>query len=344
MPDEVTDPNAGPTEINPNPQDVGDLTDAQMDEILAGTGPEFHGEEEITVGEEDPDGEDEDAAEGEDAEEGEPEADEDDEADADNDDAADDSDGDDGDDDAEESEGDGLDPAVREQIEGVLQRVEIMEAERERLTAELEREKLLRDRNAGKLGALMQQIKAGDGDAAGETDDSDDGDAERRPSRDPEVESELQEIRSGRVQTAIANVSQEFLEENNAFFQTLQREAGDEAAKQFTADLVTSIKTTQDALGDDIFAMNPKLAAKVARTVIRSAFADTKLNLMREFQNRAAEASEESRRNIRARKKGSAGARTNKHAAANQISNKSLSDMSDAELEKALANASFDDE
>lgn len=342
MPDEVLDPAAGPTEINPNPQDVGDLTDAQMDAILAETGDEFDGEETITVGEEDSD--DDDSDEGEDKDEDGTDEGEDGEGEEEDADADPDPEADDPEDEEEEDASEGLDASTRDQIESVLQRVEIMEAERERLTAELEREKLLRDRNAGKLGSLMQKIKAGDSDATGDEDTSEDGDEERRPSRDPEVETELQEIRAGRVQNAITSVSQEFLEENNAFFQALQREAGDEAAQQFTTDLVGAIKTTQDSLGEDIFAMNPKLAAKVARTVIRSAFADTKLSLMKQFQEKASEASEKSRREIRARKKGSAGARTNKRAAANQIKNKSLSDMSDAELEKALANASFDED
>lgn len=236
---------------------------------------------------------------------------------------------------------------VQTQMEAVLQRLEIMEAERERLTSELERERLLRDRNAGKLGALMQQLdRRQDQKASGDDEDEglEDDATERRPSKakDPRDE-ELREIRAERVQTAISGVSQEFLEENQAFFSTLQKEAGDKAAQKFHTDLVAKIRSTQDQLGEDIFSMNPKLAAKVARTVIRSAFADVKLDLMREYQKRAAEKSEESRRTVRARKKGAAGVRSVKRAAAKAPKTKSLSQMSEAELDAVLAESSFDD-
>lgn len=246
----------------------------------------------------------------------------------------------------EESEEDSnLDPAVRSQIEGVLQRLEVMEAERERLNAELERERLLRDRNAGKLGALMQKLEqTRDREAADDLDDEDSADDAKRQSRseDPRDE-ELREIRTERVQRAINDTSAEFLQDNASFFNALLKEAGEEAAGKFQADLVAKIKSHQESLGEDIFSMSPKIAAKVAKTVIQSAFADVKLELMREYQRRAAEKSEASRKNIRARKKGAAGVRSNKRAAAGKARTKSLSDMSDSELEAALAEASFDE-
>ena len=69
---------------------------------------------------------------------------------------------------------------------------------------------------------------------------------------------------------------------------------------------------------------------------------DVKLELIQDFQKGATEQAEKSRREIRARKKGAAGVRSNKRAAVTRTQTKSLSQMSDAELEKALANASFD--
>jgi hypothetical protein len=243
-------------------------------------------------------------------------------------------------------EDDGMSATTRAQIEEVLQRVEIMEAERERMQAELEREKLLRDRNAGKLGSLMQQLKRSQGDDTADPDDTDEPDEDDAPRRaksnDPR-EDELQEIRHERVERAINGSAAEFLQNNDEFFKTLEVEAGSEAAQKFTDDLKVKIREHQDQLGEDIFTMSPKLAKKVARTVMNSAFADLKLDLMREYQKRAAEASEKSRRNIRDRKKGAAGVRSNKRSAVETPTTKPLSKMSDDELEAELAKASFDD-
>ena len=65
------------------------------------------------------------------------------------------------DEDAEEAAEEDSEPAEDPAMEAILQRLEVMETERDALKARLERAELLRDRNAGKLGSLMQQMNKG---------------------------------------------------------------------------------------------------------------------------------------------------------------------------------------
>ena len=88
--------------------------------------------------------------------------------------------------------------------------------------------------------------------------------------------------------------------------------------------------------------MNPKTAGKLSKSLIKSAFADMKLELIRDFQKKAVEQSEDSRRKIRARKKGAAGVRSNKRPAASNTKNKSVVEASDAELDAAIKVLDFD--
>jgi len=71
-----------------------------------------------------------------------------------------------------------------ETIDSLSARLELMEAERDAMTAAMERERLLSDRNAGKLGALMQKIEAGQNRKAADGDEfEDDGSLTRRPAK-----------------------------------------------------------------------------------------------------------------------------------------------------------------
>jgi hypothetical protein len=326
--------------------DLSDLSDDQLDSALNGapvdeagdlTGDLTFGSEEEAE-EKDAESEDEAPAdEGDaDAESGDPDA----EGDAEEekaDDAESDEAEEDGDDDA-------LPASTRAAMEQVLQRLELMEAERDKISAQLEREMLLRDRNAGRLGALMQKLDAKKS-ATRETGDDFDSESEqeaepeRQTSKKSEAAEALDEIRQEKVSRAVTNAATEFYTENQTFFSGLEEQLGQEAAAKFQQDLVERIQAHQKDVGEDLYSMSPKMAAKVSQTLIRSAFADMKLSLLREAQQAASASSEESRRQVRGRKKGASGVRSQKRAAAPSTKTKSLSEMSDAELDAALKQA-----
>jgi hypothetical protein len=323
-------------EVNENPESIDDLSDEQLDALLEGVedGEEdgsLNLEQELEVGaEEEADGDDDDA---------------------DTDDSADDEPAEEEEEASEEEESDSEDEneeeaqPINEQMEGVMRRLEIMEADRDRVAAELDRERILRDRNAGKLGALMQQLeKTRDTPRADGSDEFGDDDGTSRQSsstdRSPGEEA-LAEIRQGKVEGAIDRAAHGFYSENEVFFNALEREVGPEANAKFQADLVAKVRQHQADIGDEFAGMSPKMAGKMSVSLLRSAFADMKLELLRDFQGKASEQAEESRRKIRARKKGAAGTRSNKAAAVRTSKAKSLSKMSDAELDAALEGADF---
>ena len=79
------------------------------------------------------------------------------------------------------------------------------------------------------------------------------------------------------------------------------------------------------------------MAGKMAGTLMRSAYMDLRVELMRDLQKQASAKSEESRRKVRARKKGAAGVRSKATRKAQSTKTKSLSEMSDAELDAQLS-------
>ena len=336
MPDEPTE-----QEVNPNPESEVDLTEDQLDGLLEKT---REGESEGSLdldqdleveGEEASDDSDEDVDEDEDEKKD----------DEDEDEAEEDGEEEDGEkDDEDDDEDSSLPPGVRVQIRKVLGRLEILEAEKDQISTELERERLLRDQNAGRLGSLMQQLKASqDRQASGEPDETDtDDDAQRQSKVPTSGDQALEEIRTEKVERAINGSANEFYSENQAFFEALEKEVGEDANKQFQVDLVAKVRDHQKSLGEDLFTMNPKTAGKLSKSLIKSAFADMKLELIRDFQKKAVEQSEDSRRKIRARKKGAAGVRSNKRPAASNTKNKSVVEASDAELDAAIKVLDFD--
>ena len=268
------------------------------------------------------------------------------------DDEGDDEDGEDKDDDAEESEegdpaeGDEADAdnegAAEEEdddsetIDSLSARLELMEAENDAMTAALERERLLSDRNAGKLGALMQKIDAGQNRKAPAGDDEfeDDGQPAKATDKDTAGDKALNEIRTEKVERAINHAAQDFYRENIEFFTELEKAAGTDANQEFQADLIRRVAEANAELGDDIKQMSPKMASKVAKAVIRGAFADKRVELLRDFNKQAAKAEKKSTEGVRARKKGAAGARTKKTAKTRGSTKpKALSQMTDAELD-----------
>jgi hypothetical protein len=325
-------------------ENLADLTDEQLDSALEGVEPGTE-EEGINL--------DQELKIGDDADDEEDEAkDKDEDADEDADDASDDESDEAEEEEEEEEEQDDHDeddeiPAgLRSKLEGVLERVEMLEAERDKLSADLERERLLRDRNAGKLGALMQQLKASsDSDAGDDADDLGDDDSESRSKPEKAGEKALAEIRAEKVNRAINEASGDFYTQNQEFFATLHKELGEEAAGKFQADLVAKVREHQSSMGEDLYGMSAKTAQKVATSLITSAFADLKMQTIRDLRKQATEADLEDKKKIRARKKNAAGTRSKKSGkgAVSKTKTKSLSQMSDAELDAALAEVSFED-
>lgn len=244
---------------------------------------------------------------------------------------------------AEEEEEDdefaGLPEAARANMQRVLERMEEIETRNERLQADLDRATLLRDRNAGKAGALKQRLEAGDQKADPDEFDDDDEAKEKTSSKNSEVSEAIAEIRAEKVERAIGSASRDFYETNLEFFKALETQVSPEANQEFQANLVAKVREAQAELGEDLLTMSPKMAAKVSDTLLRSAFADMKLNLIQDLKKATAQESDESRSQVRARKKGAAGTRSNKRPAAKAATSKSVQQMTDKELDAALAAA-----
>jgi hypothetical protein len=312
------------------------MTDEEMDAALAGVEPNEQDElaGEMEIGEADP----ESAAEGDPADDEAEETDESEEApeegpgDQEKVDAEDSEDDEEGEDDPED------DSAV--DLRKVLSRLEVLELERESLAAQLERERMLRDRNAGKLGSLMQQLeKTRDGSAAdgdSEFHEPADPDEDRPTSKNSELDSALSEIRQEKSQRAITGAVQDFYTENIEFFDSLEASAGPEAVQEFQTTLLGRLQEQQKEFGEDLANMSPKMAGKMAGTLMKSAYMDLRAELMRDLQKKASAQSEQSRRTVRARKKGAAGVRSKAARKAQTTKPKSLSQMSDDELDAQL--------
>jgi len=178
-----------------------------------------------------------------------------------------------------------------ETIDSLSARLELMEAERDAMTAAMERERLLSDRNAGKLGALMQKIEAGQNRKAADGDEfEDDGQSDKTTGKDRDTAGEkaLSEIRTEKVERAINHAAQDFYRDNVEFFEALEKHGGADVNQEFQADLIKRVAKANAELGDDIKQMSPKMASKVARAVIKGAFADKRVELLRDLGKEAA--------------------------------------------------------
>ncbi len=344
---------AAEPEINPSPENVGDLTDAQIDEALEGVVMDDNGEGEplefgeVEVVEDDPDADDDDEKDSGDDSDDAPEGESDDEDDTDKDaqagdgDQSDDDDSEAGDDQSDD-DADAIPPAQRAAMESVLNRLEIMEAEREQLNAKLEQAEILRDRNAGKLGSLMQKLEKRDAkgadDSYNDNDSADDDDSTQSKDKSAGEEA-LAEIRQEKVARSVNTAAQDFYRANTEFFSELEKEAGAEKAEAFQADLVARVTAANAEVGEEILAMSPKMAGKMAAAVIKTCFADMRVDLLRDFKTEASGKADKSRKAIRARKKGAAGIRSNKRPGTSTTKTKSLSKTSDKDLDAMLAQA-----
>lgn len=352
----MADADNNEVEINPSPESVGDLTDAQIDEALEGielddegqgAALEF-GEVEVddTDDDDNKDGIDDDADDNPDDDGA---SDDDDSESVDDDEDADDDSESVDDDDSKEDKDAAIPAAQREAMEAVLNRMEVMEAERDQLNAKLEQAEILRDRNAGKLGSLLQKFEKRDAskgaDDSYNEDDDDAGSDDKTPSKaQTAVEEGLAEIRQEKVARSVNNAAQDFYLANTEFFSTLETEAGKEKSDAFQADLIARVTAANKEVGEEILAMSPKMAGKMAAAVIKTCFADMRVDLLRDFKSEASKKADKSRKAIRARKKGAAGTRSRKRPGTTTTKTKSLSKMSDKELDAALAAAagSFD--
>jgi len=201
--------------------------------------------------------------------------------------------------------------SVTEHLESLERRLEISGLENERAKAQADRFKAQRDTSAGTSGALMQQVEELQRQMQGQQprEDSDylaDPTGPTTVTRPPdgmsELQQELQDIRSERVGRAITAEAESFRAETIDFFNDLNQSGGQESVQAFTARMQEHMARETQDVQEILYGKNPNVSAKIARSLIRTAFADTRIELLKSQEAEARQRSAAAKTATRSKK------------------------------------------
>lgn len=234
-------------------------------------------------------------------------------------------------------------PAPETEIDPDELRRQMSDAAVEKAQAELERQRFIADRNAGMVGFLRKEIDSLRAEVRSvprrdEQDDLSSDDRYRRVAQDPVrdgIASELAELRSERAQRAISAEAQSFEPQAARFIEDIGKTRGDAAAEKFRASLQGRVKVMAEEARDMLTSGDAKLAAVTTRSILRSAFADSKLEFFAEMTETARRRKVESKSELRNDKK-QAGVTKTASTSQTTTKPKKLSDLSDADLEQFI--------
>ena len=221
--------------------------------------------------------------------------------------------------------------------------LEVAQAKVEKVEAERDRDRFLADRNAGMVGHLQQQMNALREHMAAKVDATRDNyedepvsePSPRRPaaqSLDPELQSELDEIRSDRVRRTLEEESQSFQAEVKPFFDQVSERYGQEESAQVAEDIKARVAAMPEEYKQVLTGTDAKLAAVTARSIFRSAMADAKLAFLERRPKKATQLPESRRRKMEA----ASAADSSSDSLKKGSEPKSIDDMSLEEIDAAL--------
>lgn len=243
-------------------------------------------------------------------------------------------------DDSEESE------SVEDRLARLERETQISKIEAEKQAALNERIKARADRIHGEYGSLVDQIKQGTQPNVpmarqDEPDYRDDypqaATNVATPTQGPgqDVSAEITTMRQERTQQTIAAETSRFETEIAPFLQSLQN--GDTGERDaFVKDMQNAVAAAAPEYQEELSGTNPKLAARIARSIYRTAYADARIALLNRQEEAARTMKAERREQLRGVKKAASQPRGGRSAKASPRARKSAMTMPLDELEKQV--------
>ncbi len=213
---------------------------------------------------------------------------------------------------------------IADRIASLERQIEIEKIAREKSDAQAERWRLRSDQNSARAGNFLKQLQTSREQPQPRHEDLEDyspepdvrpAGAQEQP--EPNLQHELNEIRAERRLTAMQNAQQELAADPSIqeFSRTFRDKFGEDEEKQFVQDF-NSIVTEE---GGDLKAAleygSPSSAAKLYRSVLRSAIAEAKIRLLQRQEEKAAKAKTDQAERLRDKKKAAASVSTGATAA-----------------------------
>jgi len=217
-------------------------------------------------------------------------------------------------------------PTESERLSALERQLEIQRIENERIRAEAERQELLAQREAGQKGSLMQKLEQLERRLSAP--EAEDGEyepavAQRQtaPQLPQDLRSELDEIRQERVQRAIENEGRAFLTDPQVvqYVESLHKAGyangekvfnGEEAAQAFHSEIAQIVQRDAPGVKEALYGGNPKVSAKLARSLLRTAYAEARIRQLEHHEALARAAKKASDQAIVAKKRGSGTAKS----------------------------------
>jgi hypothetical protein len=190
-------------------------------------------------------------------------------------------------------------------MERTLEKRDLQDSLRDTETDKL---RMQSDRNAGRLGSALQEIKHLRKDGGRKTTDDYSDVAEQPAPGNSEVDllreriAQLEQQDAGDHQALLVGEGQAWIQDNAQFFNGFKEKYGEEELGVLWNEMQTNVKATQEEMDDVLTGSNPRTVKRVARNLMTAGLTKARIAHMDRLETKAEEARTANKKDTKRRK------------------------------------------